>query len=135
MEDGRLDVFRGIVPATNLRANQSSGADSSTVKLCQSSLLLNSLHRRIHTSKLALSFLCAQMSLKRVRAAAPYRTRHELVQRECSRSLGFGVDSREVLEVLVLRLRSAGGCADGFALESGGVRGRLRAGMVVLWGC
>lgn len=56
-----------------------------------------------------------------------HRSLDDLVRRDRSRGLRFGVDAHEVLEVLVLRIEGALRNAGGFALESGGVE--------VLWGC
>ena len=55
------------------------------------------------------------------------RSLDDFARRAGSWSLGLGVDSQEVLEVLVLRLGSAVRLADGFALGRGGVE--------ALWGC
>jgi hypothetical protein len=76
--------------------------------------------------------LSARGSLKRVRAAALYRTRHDPVQRERSWSLRFGIHSHQVLEMLVLRLGSTFRRAHSFALERVGVRTGCRAGWAVL---
>jgi hypothetical protein len=77
------------------------------------------------------------MSLKRVRAAALRTSKpHDFARRDPSRSFGVRVDSREALEVLVLRLGSIVRSADEVAVESGGGGGRGRVvGMVVLWRC
>jgi hypothetical protein len=72
------------------------------------------------------------MSLRRVRAAAPYKTRRDPVQRDRSWGFGFGVDAREVLEVLVLRPGSTSGSVDGFALGNGGFGLSGCGGTVVL---
>lgn len=100
-----------------------------------SNLLLNNLHRRTHPRKLALPLLRAQMPLKRVRVAAPYTTRRDPVQRDRGRSFRFVVDARKVFKVLVLWSGSTFRSVDGFAMESGGIGGRCRAGLVTLWGC
>lgn len=60
-----------------------------------------------------------------------YRSLDDLVRRDRSWSFRFGVDSYEILEVLVLRLGGAVRLADGFALESGGVE--ALCGFVRMW--